>query len=122
IIGIEMDGKTGYYDKKAAYETTTLLFEAPLPGNNWPGPLYEKDADKSAFVYAALPKDGGPTLVCYNMQSKAAFDITTLPLQLTNDERAWWWLSPDNNTIALAAEGIHGGLWLIDLNKTKACE
>ncbi len=122
IIGLEMDGKTGYYDKRAAYETTTLLFESPLPGNNWPGPLYEKDTDDASFIYTAVPKGEGATLVCYNVQTKAARDLTTLPLQLTSDERAWWWLSPDYSTIALAAEGIHGGLWLIDLNATRACE
>ena len=122
IIGLDMDGKTGYYDKRAAYETTTLLFESPLPGNNWPGPLYEQDTDKAAFIYAAVPQDDGAKLVCYNVQTKDTHDLTTLPLQLTSDERAWWWLSPDNNTVALAAEGIHGGLWLIDLNATKACE
>jgi hypothetical protein len=121
IIGLEVDGKTGYYDKKAAYETTTLLFESPLPGNNWPGPLYEQDPDDASFIYMAVPKDEGAALVCYNVQSKTTHDLTTLPLQLTTDERAWWWLSPNSNTIALAAEGIHGGLWLINLNATKAC-
>ncbi|MEP6986158.1 MAG: hypothetical protein ABI970_11205, partial [Chloroflexota bacterium] len=122
IIGLEMDGKTGYYDKRAAYETTTLLFESPLPGNNWPGPVYEKDSDDVSFIYMAVPQDEGAKLVCYNVQTKDTHDLTTLPLQLTGDERAWWWLSPDKNTIALAAEGIHGGLWLIDLNATKACD
>ncbi len=122
IIGLEIDGKTGYYDKRAAYETTTLLFESPLPGNNWPGPLYEQDTDNASFIYAAVPKGEGSALVCYNVQTKATRDLTSLPLQLTSDERAWWWLSPDHNTIALAAEGIQGGLWLIDLNATKACE
>lgn len=122
IIGLEVDGKTGYYDKRAAYETTTLLFESPLPENNWPGPLYEQDNDNASFIYAAVPKDGVATLVCYNVQSKKTTDLTTLPLQLTTDERAWWFLSPDHNTIALAADGIQGGLWLIDLNATKACE
>jgi hypothetical protein len=122
IIGLEVEGKTGYYDKRAAYETTTLLFESPLPGNNWPGPLYERDKDKASFIYMAVPHDEGATLVCYNVQSKDTFDLTILPLQLTTDERAWWWLSPENNAIALAAEGIHGGLWLIDLNSTRVCE
>ncbi|MBA3871577.1 MAG: hypothetical protein H0X30_20720 [Anaerolineae bacterium] len=122
IIGLEMDGKTGYYDKRAAYETTTLLFESPLPGNNWPGPVYEKDSDDVSFIYMAVPQDEGAKLVCYNVQTKDTHDLTTLPLQLTSDERASWWLSPDKNTIALAAEGIHGGLWLIDLNATKACD
>lgn len=122
IIGLEIKGKTGYYDKRAAYETTDLLFESPLPGNNWPGPLYEQDADDVSFIYMAVPKNDTATLVCYNVQTKATHDLTTLPLQLTDDEQAWWWLSPNHNTIALAAEGIHGGLWLINLNATKACE
>ena len=121
IIGLEVDGKTGYYDKRAAYETTTLLFESPLPGNNWPGPLYENDADNASFIYMAVPQNDQAVLVCYNVQTKANHHLTTLPLQLTSDERAWWWLSPDHNTIALAAEGIHGGLWMIDLNATQAC-
>ena len=99
-----------------------MLFESPLPGNNWPGPLYEKDTDDASFIYAAVPKGEGATLVCYNVQTKKTTDLTTLPLQLTSDERAWWFLSPDHNTIALAADGIQGGLWLIDLNATKACE
>ncbi len=122
IIGLEVDGKTGYYRKLAAYETTVLLFESPLPGNNWPGPLFEQDVDNAAFVFAAVPKDEGATLVCYNVQAETTHDIASLPIQLASDERAWWWLSPDHNTIALAADGIHGGLWLIDLNVTKACE
>ncbi len=122
IIGLEIKGKTGYYDKRAAYETTDLLFESPLPGNNWPGPLYEKDSDDTSFIYMAVPKEDGATLVCYNVQTKTTHDLTTLPLQLTDDEQARWWLSPNRNTIALAAEGIHGGLWLINLNVTKACE
>ena len=122
IIGLDIKGKTGYYDKRAAYETTDLLFEAPLPGNNWPGPLYEKDSDDTSFIYMAVPKEDGATLVCYNVQTKTTHDLTSLPLQLTDDEQARWWLSPNRNTIALAAEGIHGGLWLINLNVTKACE
>ncbi len=122
IIGLEVKGKTGYYDKRAAYETTTLLFESPLPGNNWPGPLYEKDADDASFIYMAVPKDDDAMLVCYNVQTKATHELTILPLQLADDEQARWWLSPNHNTIALAAEGIHGGLWVINLNTTKACE
>jgi hypothetical protein len=31
------------------------------------------------------------------------------------------WLSPENTTLALAANGVHGGLWLIDLTRFEAC-
>lgn len=121
VIGLEVDGKTGYYVKLAAFDTITPLFDSPLPSNNWPGPLYERDADGKAYVYAAVPRDEGAVLVCYNVESKTTHDLTELPLQLANDERGWWWLSPEYNSIALAAEGVHGGLWLIDLNTTETC-
>jgi len=36
--------------------------------------------------------------------------------------RAQWWLSPDERRIALAANGVNSGLWLIDLRDLPACE
>ncbi len=122
VIASEVDGKTGYYLKQAAYPTTKLLFEADVPGNNWPGPIYEQDADGSAFVYVVLPVDDAVHLACFNVQSSTLHDLSPLPLQLTTDERAWWALSPDSSTIALAANGLHGGLWTIDLNSLGECE
>ena len=41
--------------------------------------------------------------------------------RLADDERAWWWLSTDESQIALAADGVNGGLWLIDLTALPDC-
>jgi hypothetical protein len=32
-----------------------------------------------------------------------------------------WWLSPDNQRIALAANGLHSGLWMIELSAFDSC-
>jgi len=48
--------------------------------------------------------------------------LTPVPLQLTDSERAGAWMSPAEQTLALAAIGAHGGLWQIDLNALPACE
>lgn len=135
IFSTAVDGTTGYYVKPAAFPNAELLFEALLPGNNWPGPIYEEDADGARFIYLALPEtltpDSSPSgsgesvvakLACFNRQSETLVDLSPLPLQLATDERAWWWPSPDGNMIALAANGVNGGLWLIDLNALPACE
>ncbi len=121
IIAQEVDGTVGYYLKRAAFPTTELLFEAQAPGNNWPGPLYEQGADDADFIYAALPGDDGARLACFNRQTGTLSDLTTLPLGLASDERAWWSLAPDQEHIALYANGLHGGLWLIDLGALPEC-
>jgi len=121
IIAAEVDGVTGFYRKQAAYPTTELLFEAEIPGNNWPGPLVEQDADGAQFIYTALPTEDGAALVCFNRETGEQHDLSPLPLNLATDERAWWSLAPGNETIALYANGINGGLWLIDLNTVGNC-
>lgn len=122
IVTTEVGGVTGYYVKQAINMNTRLLFEAEVPGNNWPAPIYEQDADGAQFLYIALPVDGEAHLACYNMQTETLHDLAPLPLQLTTDERAWWFLSPDHSKVALAANGIHEGLWMIDLNTVGSCE
>lgn len=122
VFAAEQDGQTGYYLKQAAYPGTDLLFEADVPGNNWPGPLVEQDFDGRTFIYVARPVDGAAQLTCFNMTTQALHELSPLPLNLATDERAWWFLSPENNTIALAADGVHGGLWLIDLAELPSCE
>jgi hypothetical protein len=122
VIGAEVDGQTGYYLKRAAYDTNTLIFESSLPPNNWPGPLFELDGDGASFIYAAVPGEEGAMLVCYNRPQETLYELSPLPLQLASDERAWWWFSSDKNHIALAANGLRGGLWIIDLAALKACE
>jgi hypothetical protein len=122
ILALEQDGKTGYYSKRAAYPGTDLLFESDVPGNNWPGPLVEKDSDDTTFIYAAIPDGDGATLVCFNQKAAELHDLSPLPLAITTEDRATWYLSPENNTIALAADGVNGGLWLIDLGALPSCE
>lgn len=116
IIARETDGVVGYYLKRAAFPTMELLFEAEAPGNNWPGPLYQEGAGDADLIYAALPGADGARLVCFNRQTATLTDLTALPLRLARDERAWWSLAPDQDYIALYANGLNGGLWLIDLN------
>ncbi|MBZ0287457.1 MAG: FxLYD domain-containing protein [Anaerolineae bacterium] len=122
ILAAEQDGKTGYYLKRAAYPGAELLFESDVPGNNWPGPLVEQDADGTTFIYTALPDNDGATLACFNMVTRELHDLSPLPLTITTEDRATWVLSPENNTIALAADGVNGGLWLIDLAALPSCE
>jgi hypothetical protein len=122
IATVDENGTPGYYEKRAPYAGLELLFEAEPPGNNWPGPLWEQDADGNRFIYAALPTEDGARLNCFNMQTDTLHDLAPLPLRLTTDERASWSLSPENNTIVLAAGGVNGGLWLIDLNDLDSCE
>jgi hypothetical protein len=122
IISAEVDGKTGFYLKRAAYPVSDLLFESPVPGNNWPGPIFQRDTDGAAFIYAAVPQDDAARLVCFNRQSETLHDLAALPLRLASDERAWWFPSPEGSRIALAANGLNGGLWLIDLAALPACE
>lgn len=122
VLATEQDGTTGYYLKRAAYPGLELLFEADVPGNNWPGPLVEEDADNSTFVYAALPDGDGAKLACFNMQTSELHDLSPLPLHISTEDRATWYLSPESSTIALAADGVDGGLWLIDLAALPSCE
>lgn len=104
----------GYYLKRAAYPGLELLFEAEPPGSNWPGPLFGRAAGDEV-IYAALPAGDEARLACFNLQTRQLHDLSPLPLRLANDERARWWLSPDGQHIALAADGVNGGLWLVEL-------
>jgi hypothetical protein len=122
VIAAEAEGRTGYYLKRAAFPGLELLFESDVPGNNWPGPLVEEDSDNATFIYVALPDGDGPTLACFNMVTRELYDLSPLPLTITTEDRATWVLSPENNTIALAADGVNSGLWLIDLAALPPCE
>jgi len=122
IIAAEIDGITGYYLRATNTEFSELLFEAEPPGNNWPAPLYNITQDAKRSIYIARPVDGEARLQCFNPDSRNLHDLTSLPLNLETDERGWMWLSPDGSKIALAANGLHGGLWLIDLNEFAACD
>ncbi len=121
IIAATINGITGYYLRATNTEFQELLFEAEPPGNNWPAPLYNITPEGARHIYIARPVDGQPRLQCYNPDSAILHDLTALPLQLATDERGWMTLSPNSNTIALMANGLHGGLWLIDLTAFEAC-
>jgi hypothetical protein len=123
ILAATINDVTGYYLKLAPYhDTTELLFEGEPPGNNWPGPLYLRPpGDAPRILYFARPVDGEAHLQCFNLTTRQLRDLSPLPLQLATDERAWWWLSPDNQRIALAANGLHSGLWMIELSAFESC-
>ncbi len=133
VIGAEIDGVPGYYLSATTGASTTLLLAVDsiesLPGNHYPAPLYVPDPAGDR-VYIVRPGDSAaapPRLVCVR-RGDAQTDpetraqvLTNLPLRLTPDDRAWAWLSSDGTTLALAANGIHGGLWLVDLTQYAGC-
>lgn len=124
VIAVEQGENSGYFLKRSAFRELDPLFNLTPPGNNWPAPLWRVDADaNTTSIYVALPVDGEPRLNCFNLQTRELHDLAPLPLQLANDERARWWLSPDSSRIALAANGVNGGLWLIELDALEeTCE
>ena len=127
VIAGTFDDQTGYFLESLVNEAAPQrLFEATPPGNNWPAPLWvASGADAGSVaqerIYIARPVDGEARLQCYSLQDGGPVDLAPLPLTLELDERAQWWLSPDGVTIALAANGPRGGLWLIDLAALPAC-
>jgi hypothetical protein len=124
VIAGTFDGVTGYYLDVLTNDFFELLFEAELPGNNWPAPLplLNEAGDLVQRVYVARDVDGQARLQCFNRDQGVLHDLAPLPLQLADDERAWWWPSPDLQTLALGANGVHGGLWTIDLAQLGRCE
>lgn len=124
VIAGTFDGVTGYYLDVLTNDFFELLFEAEPPGNNWPAPLplLNEAGDLVQRVYVAREVDGEARLQCFNRDQGVLHDLAPLPLQLADDERAWWWPSPDLQTLALGANGVHGGLWLIDLAQIGRCE
>lgn len=113
---------TGYWLSSVITGQRELLFEVDeLPGNNYPAPAYYLKDPSTRYIYVVRPIDGQATLQCFYREENELTTLTALPLQLGDDERAWTWLSPDFNTLALGANGVHGGLWLIDLNAFDVC-
>ncbi len=123
VLAGTFDDVTGYYLYVVSNNFFELLFEGDSPGNNYPAPLVltEPEDDLVNQMYVARDVDGVPTLQCFNREAGELIDLTPLPIRLTTDERAWWWLSPDESTIALVANGVNGGAWLIDLEALPAC-
>jgi hypothetical protein len=113
---------TGYWFSNTINQSRELLFEADeLAGNNYPAPVYYRRDDVTRFVYVIRPIEGVATLQCFHYEAEELTTLTTLPLQLETNERAWAWISPDNTTLAIGANGNHAGLWLVDLEAFEDC-
>ncbi|MBL8145883.1 MAG: hypothetical protein JNL34_05810 [Anaerolineae bacterium] len=116
-------GVTGYYLNVVTNGFFELLFEASLPGNNFPPPVPVVDPveDVVARVYVVRPVDEQVMLQCFNRGEGVLHDLAALPGGLLTSDRSGLWLSPDESELALTANGPAGGLWLIDLNALPAC-
>lgn len=117
-------GVTGYYLNVVNNNFFELLFEASLPGNNYPPPVPVIDAarDLVSRVYVVRPVEGRPMLQCFNRDEGVLHDLAQLPPVFSEGARGGLWLSPDGTTLALTATGTAGGLWLIDLAALPACQ
>ena len=109
VVGRRIGDLSGYF-WQYAFGGEELLFEAELPGNNYPAPIVTRD-----LIYLIRPIDDVPSLQCYHRQARTLETISALPLRLTRESRSWSWLSPDGAKLALAANGVDGGLWWVDL-------
>ena len=109
VVGWRRDEVTGYFIDYA-FGGDELLFEAELPGNNYPAPIVAGD-----IIYVIRSLEGTATLQCFNRRSGELHTLTPLPLQLTPAARAWSWLSPDGTRLAVAMNGTEGGVWWLDL-------
>ena len=108
VVGRREGDVSGYF-WQTTYGGSRLLFEAELPGNNYPAPIVTLRE-----IYLIRPIDGAPTLQCFSWRTRELSTIGALPLRLTRRSRAWSWLSPEGGALALAANGVDGGLWWVD--------
>ena len=89
----------GYWFSSSISQQREFLFEVEeLAGNNYPAPVYYRRDENSRFIYIIRPIDGVATLQCYYREGEALRTLTTLPLQLGTNDRAWAWLSPAIST------------------------
>ena len=109
VVGWRRGDVSGYY-LQYAFGGSELLFEAELPGNNYPAPIVA-----GPLVYVIRPVAGAPTLECYDRRTGQLATVTDLPLQLTRTARAWAQLSPAGGRLAVAMNGTEGGVWWVDL-------
>ncbi len=121
VIAATIDDVPGYYLASSFLDRIAPLFEADPPGNNWPPPLVVP-LEVGSVIYIARPVNGDARLQCYNLATRHLNDLSALPLRLTSSDRAVWASSPDKHTIALAANGVDGGLWRIRLDELPPCE
>lgn len=115
---------SGYFFSSVITQGRELMFEVPadeLPGNNYPAPAYWRKDNNTRYVYIVRPINGETTLQCFFREEDELTTLTTLPIDFDPGMRAWSSLSPARNTLAVYANGPHGGLWLVDLNTFDAC-
>ncbi len=109
VVGWRRGEASGYY-LQYAFGGSELLFEAELPGNNYPAPIVA-----GRIVYVIRPVEGAPTLQCYDRRTGQLETVTALPLHLTRTARSWAQLSPEGSGLAVAMNGTEGGVWRVDL-------
>jgi len=122
IIGATLEEQTGYVLHDFTRGSSTLLYEAVLPGNNYPAPQW-RSVDDERLLYVIRPPlpDAAPVLECFSVGAAGPSTLAELPfMALRDDERAWAWLSPNGAWLALGKSGAQGGGWLIDLDKLGA--
>jgi len=120
IVGKTIDDVTGYYLESSYYGTIELLFEADLPGNNYPAPIVVDTAD-NRIIYVVRSVDDMPTLQCWNRNTDNLETLTPLPFTLSTESRAFTWISPNKERLAISANGTDGGLWWVDLLEFDNC-
>ncbi|MCY3778789.1 MAG: hypothetical protein OXG78_00645 [Chloroflexi bacterium] len=108
VVGRQDGDASGYY-WQALYGDAKLLFDAELPGNNYPAPVVTRNE-----IYIIRPVESAPTLQCFSRQRRDLTTISALPLPLTRGSRAWAWLSPAGGKLALGLNGVDGGLWWVE--------
>ena len=115
-LGLPDRQPPGYYLKYSIGTELNLLYATALPGNNAPAPILYR-ADNQRWAYLVTPAEGEASwqLVCLNRDTGVSRTLSTLPIHLPADQRAWLALSPDGSNLALAADGGQGGLWLMAL-------
>lgn len=113
VVGKKTGDKSGYY-WQWAYSGSELLFEAALPGNNYPAPIVAR-LDDRRLIHVVRDVDGVPSLQCFDRGSRELTTVTALPMRLSREARAWTALSPEGTKLALAANGTEGGVWWVDL-------
>ena len=119
------DARPGFYLKPPAAEQFERLFAWDnLPGNNYPAPVYRSFGGvqgEDVIYFALLNSDDEPGLYCYDRADERLYNLAPLPLELGTEDRAFMRLSPDGEQIALGANGVNGGLWLLDLSEFDEC-
>ncbi len=113
VVG-RIDGDLQGYYWQWAYGGSELLFEAELPGNNYPAPIVARMGDRR-LIYIIRDVAGVPSLQCFDRATRELTTITALPLRLSREARAWSTLSPDGSKLALAANGTEGGVWWVEV-------